>query len=186
MSLRSSLFVAAVVLALVPACKKKDDGKAADKAGTKAGQAKSAGGEAKPAGDEVKPAAPTGGALALPKLGLTMDAPAGSTAGDEIGGDGHMIQGPDLVVVVALAKDSQPKTLAEQKTDSEMYGPLNWKEESLADGWAVAFENKGGAGTNYWVIVRREIGGKAYRCDTTASRPEQGANALAACKSLKQ
>ena len=56
--------------------------------------------------------------------------------------------------------------------------------EKLADGWAYTFENKGDMGANYFVNVRRDIGGKPIWCETTASQPEQQTAALDFCKSL--
>jgi hypothetical protein len=122
--------------------------------------------------------------LALAGLGVTAQVPEGTTADKAIVGDGLTLQGPDLVVGVQAA-GSHAKTLAEAKDKNSMYSPTDVKEETLADGWALSFQNKGGMGTNYWVQVRRTIGGKAIWCDTTASSAEQQANALAACKSLK-
>ncbi|MBW1809631.1 MAG: hypothetical protein JRJ87_15660 [Deltaproteobacteria bacterium] len=116
---------------------------------------------------------------------LKVDAPEGSKAGDAPIGKGVMIRGPNLVVTIEEASDTRPKDLKAAKEDADMYSPKNMKEEKLADGWAMTFENKGGMGTNYFVQVRREIGGKSYWCETTCSKPEQMANALAACKSLK-
>jgi hypothetical protein len=124
--------------------------------------------------------------VTLPKVGLKADVPEGSKVSDSIVGEGNMIQGPNLVVDIAPASDTTPKTLAEAKEEADMYTPKNPKEEKLADGFAFSFENTGSMGTNYFVNVRREIGGKAFWCTTTASNPEQKANALAACKSLKQ
>jgi hypothetical protein len=122
--------------------------------------------------------------LALTELGLNAQAPEGSKAEKAIIGSGLMITGPDLVVTVEAAGKDNPKTLAEAKKSNELYSPLNVKEETLPDGWATTFENKGAIGTSYWVQVRRDIGGKPYFCSTTSSSPEQGANALAVCKSL--
>lgn len=124
--------------------------------------------------------------LDIAKLGLKADVPEGSAAGDAIVGDGVLIQGPGLVIDIAAASDSTPKTIEDAKSEAEMYSPKDLKEEKLADGFALSFVNEGGMGTNYWVQVRREIDGKAYWCTTTASQPEQQANALAACKSLKK
>ncbi len=139
------------------------------------------GGAAKPAGKKA-----ASGEVSLDKLGLKADAPGGSKVGDGPLGDGVMIQGPNLVVTIEEAGDMTPADLAAAKEDADMYSPLNWKEEKLADGWLVAFENKGGMGTNYWVKSRRTIGGKDYVCGTTASNPDQQKNAIAACKSLRQ
>lgn len=123
--------------------------------------------------------------LELTKLGLKMDAPAGSTVGDGIMG-GVMVQGPNLVVTVDEANDSRPKTGEDAAKEADMYNPQEPKTEKLADGFAFTFVNTGDLGKNYWVHVRREIGGKAYWCETTSSSPEQQTNALAACKSLKK
>lgn len=135
-------------------------------------------------GDAKKPdAAPA--TLELAKLGLKIDAPAGSEVRDGIVG-GVMVHGPGLVVNVDVASETRPKTLDEAKKDAEMYTPKNIKTETLGDGWAITFENEGAAGTNYWVNVRRDIGDQSYWCDTTAGQPAQQSNALAACKSLKK
>jgi hypothetical protein len=146
-------------------------------------KAEPAGDKAEPAGDKAEPAA-AGGKLALDKLSLTATAPAETTVGDGIGGSGLMITGPGLVVMVDAASDSRPKDLDAAKKDAEMYTPKNPKDEKLADGWVYTFENTGGMGTNYFVNVRREIGGKSYWCETTASTPEQQTAALDFCKSL--
>jgi hypothetical protein len=130
--------------------------------------------------------AAAGGSVSLAKLGLKADAPDGSRVSDAVMGDGVMIQGPNLVVTVEVASESKPKTIEDAKKDAEMFSPQNVQTEKLADGWAFSFENKGSAGTNYFVKVRREIGGKAYWCETIASNPDQKANALKACKSLKK
>jgi hypothetical protein len=124
--------------------------------------------------------------LDLPKLGLKADAPADSTVNDAIMGSGHMIMGPGLVVNVSEASDTQPKTAEDAKKEAEMFSPKNLKEEKLADGWVVTFDNEGGMGKNFFAQVRREIGGKAIWCDTTASQTEQQTNAVNFCKSLKK
>ena len=172
--------ILAIALALVACGKKSDDKKKADPAGKPTEVKKD------PAGDKDKPAEPAGGALTLTKYNLKMDAPAGSAVEDAIVGEGHMVQGPDLVVTVEEASESRPATAEKAQEEAADYTPENAKIEALADGWILTFENKGGMGTNYFVQSRREIGGKAYWCETTASKPEQQTNAVAACKSLKQ
>lgn len=124
-------------------------------------------------------------AIELSKLGLKMDAPAGSTASDGMMG-GVMVTGPNLVVTVDEATDARPKVAEDAAKEADMYNPEEGKTEKLADGFAYTFVNTGGAGKNYWVQVRREIGGKSYWCETTGSSPEQQTAALAACKSLKK
>lgn len=180
------LGICLVAIALV-ACAKKTDAPAAGTEKTE--KAATAAKKAKPAAKKTEAAKPAakkaGGALDLTKFKLKADAPAGAKVGDAIVGEGHMIQGPGIVVGVQIANDMHPKTVEKAKEDADMYSPLNLKTEKLADGWAMTFENKGGMGTNYWVQVRREIGGKSYWCDTTAAQPAQQANALATCKSLR-
>ena len=98
-----------------------------------------------------------------------------------------MVQGTNLVATVKEAGKFDPKTADEAKKDAESsYSSTDAKSETLADGWLLTFTNKGSAGTNYWVSSRRDIGGKSYFCSTTATTPEQQANAAAFCKSLKQ
>ena len=124
--------------------------------------------------------------LDLPKLGLKADAPADSTVNDAIMGTGHMIMGPGLVVNVAEASDSQPKTADDAKKEADMFTPKNLKDEKLADGWVVTFDNEGSMGKNFFAQVRRDIGGKAIWCQTPASQPEQQPPAVNFCKSLKK
>jgi len=121
----------------------------------------------------------------LTKLGLKMDAPAGTTVSDGIMG-GVMVQGPNLVVTIDEATDSRPKAAEDAAKEADMYNPQEPKTEKLPDGFAFSFVNTGDLGKNYWVQVRREIGGKSYWCETTSSSPEQQTAALAACKSLKK
>lgn len=122
--------------------------------------------------------------VSIDKLGLEASAPSGTQVSDGVLGDGAMLQGPDLVVQIELATDMTPTTVDAAKEEADMYSPKNLATETLADGWALTFDNVGSMGTNYFVQVRRELGGKAYWCTTTASSEAQKANALAACKSL--
>ena len=61
----------------------------------------------------------------------------------------------------------------------------NLKTEKLADGWLVSSENTGSLGRNYWLTMRREIGGKGYMCETMQSNEGQRQAAIAICKGLK-
>ena len=152
------------VCALVSGCGSKKEG---DKAGA------GGGGGGAPA------------AVKLPKLGLALDAPGEISVGDAIASEGHMLQGAGVgAMSVEIAKT--PQTLDEAKEDAKMYSPKNLKAEPLADGWLMTFENKGAAGANYWVDVRRTIDGKLYKCTTTGSDAGQAAAVLAACKSLRK
>ncbi|MCX4240983.1 hypothetical protein [Paraliomyxa miuraensis] len=169
---------------------KKTDEKADAKTDVKADDAKADGGEA--AADGGEPAADGGGEPAaagpveLAKLGLKGDAPAGTNVSDAIVGEGQMVQGPNLMLTVEEASDTRPKTEEDATKEADMYTPKNLKTEKLEDGWAMTFDNEGSMGANFFVQVRREIGGKAYWCETTASSAEQQTAALDFCKSLKQ
>lgn len=129
-----------------------------------------------------KPAGPP--MVEIAALGLKAEAPEGTNVSEMLGD--QMLQGPGLVVTVAVAGDDYPKDMAAAVTDmKDTYdGVENVKEETLADGWLFSAQNKGGMGTNYWVKSRRTIGGKDYKCETTASQEAQQANAIKACKSL--
>lgn len=122
--------------------------------------------------------------VTLAKLGVKAEIPAEATVGKGVLGDGVMIQGPDLVVSIDDAK-GKPKNPKAAKEDASMYSPQNAKVEKLADGFLLTFTNKGGMGTNYWLMGRRKIAGKAIWCSTTATRPAQLENAVKVCKSLK-
>jgi len=207
----ATLFALASVLGL-SACDKKEEKKEDKKAEAKKDEkkadakkdlkvdAKADGGEpapdakadgAEPA-DDVKadgggePTPAAGGPVDLTKLGLKAEVPAGTNVGDAIVGEGVMAQGPNLVATVEVASDSRPKTEEDAKKDAEMYTPKNFKSEKLADGFAVTFDNSGDLGANFFAQVRRDIGGKTYWCETTASSVEQQTAALDFCKSLKQ
>ncbi len=124
--------------------------------------------------------------LDLPKLGLKAEAPADATLSDAIGGTGHMIMGTGLVVTVEEASDTRPKTIEEAKTEAEMFNPKNVKDEKLADGWLVTYDNEGSMGKTFFVNARRDIGGKAIFCSTALNEAAQQTNAVNFCKSLKK
>lgn len=119
----------------------------------------------------------------ITQLGLTATLPAMSQVSDGIGGKGVMIIGTAPVNIGPAADDI--KTVDDAKKDAADFTPKNFKDEKLSDGWVLTYENEGSAGTNYWLYVRREIGGKAYKCDTSVNSDEQRQNALKICKSLK-
>lgn len=122
--------------------------------------------------------------IKIEKLGLKAEAP-GETEDPIIGdGDPIMIMAAFFTVNVAAAKPTDPKKLKDGEDAAGLFNPKNMKSETLSDGWALTFENTGSAGKNYFVSVRREIGGKGYLCDTTQSTPEQQKTALAFCKAL--
>jgi hypothetical protein len=157
----SYLFVA---VALFSGCSKKEEGGSASGKTT-----------------EAKTAGPT----KLAKLNLQIDVPGKVEVGDAIMGEGHMLMGTG-VGAMTIEEQAKPQTLDEAKSDAEMYSPKNLKSETLADGWVLTFENTGSMGKNYFVEVRRDIGGKTYECSTTGSDPKQAEAVAAACKTLRQ
>lgn len=125
-----------------------------------------------------------GAEIALPKAGLKGVAPKGAKVSDMMGSD--MVSAlPDLVVTVHPG-EGNPKTIEEAKKEAEMLTPKDLKEEKLADGFVLTFNNEGGMGKNFHVNVRREIDGKGYWCQTMVSKQEQADNAVKFCKSLKK
>ena len=152
-----------IAVALFAGCKKKEDG------GSSAGKA-----------TEAKSAGPT----KLPKLGLSVDVPGKVEVGDAIMGEGHMLQGAGIGAMT-VEITAKPQTLEEAKSDADLYTPKNLKDEKLADGWTLTFDNTGSMGKNYFVQVRRDIGGKTYNCSTTGADPNQANAVLAACKTLR-
>jgi len=130
-------------------------------------------------------AAAPAAALELKKIGLHIDVAGETTVGDAIMGDGVMIQG-ETIGAMQIETMKEAKTLADEKSDADMYSPKNLKAEPLADGWLVTFDNKGSMGANFFVTVRRDIGGKSYKCSTTGSDAAQAKAVVAACKSLRR
>jgi len=189
-AMRRHLLLALAGLLAVAACDSKTDdkkdakGKADDKKGDKKGDAKTAAKTDAKADAKADEPAAAGGAIVLEKLGLKAEAPAGATVSDGIGGAGVMIQAPGVVVLVDAASETRPKTVDDAKKDADSYTPKNLKDEKLADGWIVTYDNEGTMGKNFFVNVRRDIGGKAIWCETTASAEDQAAAAIAICKSL--
>ncbi len=123
-------------------------------------------------------------AVKLPKVGLQLDIPGETMVSDGMGAQSNMVNG-EAIGALEVDLADKPKSLDEAKTDAADYKPRNVKEEKLADGYALSYENTGGAGTNYFVEVRRDIAGKSYTCSTTGSQAAQAQAVLAACKSLR-
>ncbi len=121
----------------------------------------------------------------LDKVGLQIDVPGEASVEKAIGSEGNMVTGSG-VGALTVEELKKPQTMEEAKSDADMYSPKNYKADKLADGWAMSFENKGGMGTNYFVDVRRDIGGKTYKCSTTGSEASQAAAVLTACKTLRK
>ena len=130
----------------------------------------------------------SGGGLAItiPKLGLKAVAP-GETEQPIIGdGDPCMVMAAGFTVNVSEAKPTDPKTIKDEEAAAGLFNPKNIKKETLPDGWLMTFENTGSMGANYFVSMRREIGGKGYLCETMQSTPAQQAAVIAFCKSLSK
>ena len=129
---------------------------------------------------------PSGLVVNIPKLGLKGTAP-GETEAPTVGqGDPALIMASKFIVTLSEAKPTDPKSLKDGKDAADLFNPTNLKSENLADGWLLTYENTGGMGTNYFVTVRREIGGKAYLCQTAQNTPEQQKLVVDFCKSLSK
>ncbi|AKT37295.1 hypothetical protein [Chondromyces crocatus] len=126
-----------------------------------------------------------GKATKLPKLNLQIDLPEDSAVTDAIIGEGHTVMGASAPLNVAPAGENKPKTLEAAQKEFEDFKPQNIKTETLPDGWVLTFENEGSMGKNYWAMVRRELGGKSYICDTSVGHEKQRDAVVAACKSLR-
>jgi len=120
--------------------------------------------------------------LTLDKLGVKVTVPSSATQSEMLGD--IMVQAPGYTFSVREAKGTDPKTIAEEKSESEMFTPKNATDEKLADGYVYRFENKGSMGANYHVHVRRDVGGKTYYCSTMLGDKSMADNAVNACKSI--
>lgn len=155
----SLLFIALSTLTITSACSKKGEG--------------GGGG----GGDK-------GAAVKLPKLGAELDLPGEITVSDGMSEVSHMLMGAEIgAMSVEIPK--VPQTQEEAKSDADMFSPKNYKADKLADGYALTYDNTGGAGANFFVDVRRDLGGKTFKCGTTTNTAERQAVVLAACKSLR-
>jgi len=165
--IRASLLFVALTL-VVTGCSKKEEG---------------GGAAGKPAAG--KAAAAPAGPTKLPVVGLVIEVPGQVTIDKAIIGTGDMLMGEGVGAMQVEIVET-PQTLDEAKSDAEMFSPKNLNAETLPDGWALTFENKGSMGANYFVDVRREIDGKVYKCHTTGAVKAQADAVLAACKTLKK
>ncbi len=121
----------------------------------------------------------------IDKLGLKADLPEMSQVSDGISTGSVMVVGT-APVNIAAAKPDDPKTIDAAKKDAAIFKATDFKDAKLTDGWSLTYENTGSMGTNYWLVVRRDIGGKTYRCDTSVMSDDQRAAALKICLSLRQ
>ncbi len=171
----SSAFVAAGVMAA--GCHAPSSGGEAASLGSSASAAASAASNAPKAGaaSETK----------IDKFGLKADLPEMSQVTDGITAGSVMVIGT-APVNIEIAKPDDPKTVDAAKKDAAAFKPTDFKDTKLADGWSLTYENTGSMGTNYWLVVRRDIGGKTYRCDTSSDSDVQRAAAMKVCLSLRQ
>ncbi|MFO0618464.1 MAG: hypothetical protein U0414_38075 [Polyangiaceae bacterium] len=125
-------------------------------------------------------------ATKIDAIGLTAMLPAGGQIMKGMSEGSAMITSDATTMNVSVAKDTDPKTV-EQGKDSALLGDKGrgLKGDKIADGWIVTWENTGSMGDNYWLSMRREIGGKGYMCETTVSNENQRKAAIEICNSLK-
>lgn len=138
-------------------------------------------------GDEAPsapPRAPTSRPLELRSLGLRVSAPAGAVAGNAPLTAGALITGPGLASTTVV-EDAGPKTLDEELFNINELSPDEVQTELLADGWIVTYRTSGPRGAGYWLEARREIGGRALRCWTTAADAATRDTARELCLSLQ-
>jgi hypothetical protein len=127
-------------------------------------------------------------AVKIPQLALQADTTADAKVSDMSMGKArsYMVMGSETLFTVSEVGESAPATLEAAIEEAKVYDGVQFtKKDKTADGWDLEFQNKGSLGANYFVDVRRKIGGRAISCTTTASRPEQATKAVAACKSLR-
>lgn len=139
--------------------------------------------EEKGATKEKEKAAEAPKVTKIEKVGLSVELPPESTVSDGIGDKSAMVSTGNCTLTVSAAKDTDPKTSEDGKGGA--LATENMKIEKLSDGWYITSENTGSAGRNYWLTMRREIGGKGYMCETMQSNADQVKCAIAICKGLK-
>jgi len=113
--------------------------------------------------------------------GLTIDFVGGI---DKVMGDEYVVKGPKGAVF--LEPVAQPKRIAEAKSDADGMSAKNYKQDKLADGYAITYDNVGTAGPNYFVEVQRTIAKKVYHCSTIGRSSDEQQAVLAACKTLRK
>lgn len=146
----------------------------------------SGGSDAKGGPSGAPAAAGAGKVVQITKLGLKGTA-AGETEQPMLGdGDPVMVMAAGFTLNVSEAKATDPKTLKDAEAIAKGFNAKNSKTETLPDGWLMTYQNTGSMGENYFVSVRREIGGKGYLCETMQSTPDQQKASVAFCKSLSK
>ena len=137
-------------------------------------------------GDEAAPPpkAPSTRVLELRPLGLRVSAPTGAVVGTASLTAGALISGPGLASTTVI-EDGDHRTLDEELFNINELSPVDVQPELLADGWLVTFRTLGPTGEGYWLEARREIGGRALRCWTTAADATTRDTARELCLSLQ-
>lgn len=171
--------ILSVSLVVLAGCDKPSSGASPDNpAGASKGDDKGSAKDGKGAKDDAS-AKPT----KINSVSLTVDLPPDASVSDGMSEKSSMISTGAATLTVSLAKPTDPKTSADGKAGA--LATENLKIEKLADGWIVTSENTGSAGRNYWLTMRREIGGKGYLCETMQSNEDQVKAAIAICKGLR-
>jgi hypothetical protein len=176
-------YALALPLVLVAAACSKPSTDASDKPAESSKATGTAKGEN--AGKDDKSAAkePVAKARKIDKVGLSVELPEDATVSDGLSDKSAMISTGATTLTVSVAKDTDPRTSDDAK--SSALATENMKIEKITDGWLVTSENTGSAGRNYWLTMRREVGGKGYLCETMQSNDAQVKAAIAICKGLK-
>ncbi|MEZ4365432.1 MAG: hypothetical protein R2939_03980 [Kofleriaceae bacterium] len=187
---RSNLMlVSSLVAVALAACSKKDDASGASAGKPTPGSAAGPAGKPSTAPAAIAP-------LALPTLGLTLDAPGDATA-NAGAGDSLLISSATMSdCTIMLGKenpdlaDSYEKTLANIKEGKMGNGALEAvsKEEQVeGGGWKIEWTAKGlTGGTVYGVDYRVMIDGTAYGCARKTRSAEGQACVAKACASLRK
>jgi hypothetical protein len=121
-------------------------------------------------------------------LKLQVDGPEDAVVDDMSMGSApsFMVRGDGLVITVGEVNSGSPTTFEAALEESKIYeGSTYTKQEKTADGWHLEFNNKGSMGANYFVEIRRTLGGRPITCNTTAPTPEMAASAVKACGNLR-
>jgi hypothetical protein len=101
---------------------------------------------------------------------------------------GAMIRGTGYAVSVFVSKHpTVDAAYQDEKSDLKSHNPTRVTiDEKKADGYLIAFENKGTAGANSFVWGYKLLDGKGYQCQTTGSQPKAAETALAICRGLSK
>jgi hypothetical protein len=120
----------------------------------------------------------------ISKLGVKVDGPKL----DLNENDGKFdVTGDGIAFNLGRPGEFAPKTLDEAKAAKADFNPERvTKEEKLEDGWNIQFQNRGAMGDNYFVWIRRTVGGKPLACETTVTSAEQAAKVEKLCLALQK